>query len=1141
MAMASRVTVPFEARDLISGAVRGMRQMIQRATDDVREFRRIAGTMGDDLVSSSRRAQDAADDLGRRIQGAADDVRDFNRIRVDDIFRRSRAGADDLLRSASRADSEIRGISDAHVRLRATDEISPLVDGISAKISSLAAVAGGIVLGSGASDAMFGGVSDYYKEAARLAPYLSAQQRSEVLATNDQLVAQGLISDRATGASELSTLVPMVKDKSKVAEAFSATTKLQAVIPDSGAEETQRAVTQTAKSFKESYSKAADSIAYSYAAVGDPQKDLLDTFWEYSPYFSSAGTSSAQMSNFLSKTVQEGAFNFDKPGDFFKEVFGVKALNAGDMESYFGHRGAGKEEAKRQAAAFTTDINSGNQQQAQGAIAALVADLASQSRSELKESLVLLGSGAGEDNADSILKTFGVAFEKAPDMTGTTDRLVSQQQAADPLIEFNQTRAQLQMQMQDIGGNIMQASLPALKEFNTLITENKDSIEAFGVGVANAITKVTSIYQDNAGLINGALIGLASVLVVKGLVSFAQGVKQLNSDLAGAAGWVGQKGKSIVTATGQGLKNGWDRLRGKTSNPDPTEETPAQRSERIRNRMGGRGIRRDFDRNRGSRDDLGGGLRGASSMTINARNVYVNGSVSGGGGNRGDRRNGRNGRRGGGRNGGPSGDRNRNNPPDNPNPNRRGSRDNPYRVPRPTPPTPPEPDVPNGGKLGNFLKSNAKMLKAGGIVGAATSLGFGAYELYETAKETGWKEAISTSGGSVAGGAIGGTLGGIVGSLAGPLGTAAGAWIGNWAGEKLGSLADSSGLTRGVVDAVSNLTDSVKGWFGFGPKEEPQRIPAMPELPKESFITTTSSTTKEGEQKIKETMESVVSNVQKSGLKQGLKDAMDESGVTQAANKIKNKLVEMFRGTDSKDAENNVKAVGTAAKESEKQAKDLGVSSKNAAQDIVSGNGQAALSFSGVSSSAKSAIDLTRQHLESLSTVSSKGSTWGSNLISMMAAGMQSKFPTLTSIVSKAAGVIKNYLGFSSPTKEGPASKSDKWAPNFMTMFNDGLRPDSVKQSMSLIAGTMRDGVDGIEGPSLSGGNFPIRTIPLAAQASTGAKSVTIGNIQMDFGSLAADITDFQSFAKALTSPEGRALIRDVFGEELYKALETGG
>ena len=1144
MAMANRVTVPFEARDMISGAVRGMRQMIQRATDDVREFRRIAGTMGDDLVSSSRRARDAADDLGRRIQGAADDVRGFNRVRVDDVFRRSRAGADDLRRSASRADAEIRGISDAHVRLRATDEISPLVDGISAKISSLAALAGGIVLGSGISDSMFGGVADYSSAVARSAAFLPEDIRSQGIKDLDEIYKQAITSNRAETAALLAEAAPLMNDRTQSSSLAQEVAKAMFVRPDSSKEENLRAISQVSNVFGETPAQANDSINYTYSVAGDKQQDVADSFWEYSGFFKNAGRSSGQMANYFAKMAQDGAYNYDKPGDFFKEVFGVKALNTDDMTKYFEGRGSGKKDAALQAEAFTSDINSSNDQKSQGAIMALIADLKSQDENELKQSLTLLGSATAEDNGAAILKNFAVPFEPAPtEISGVTDRMISAQQKADPFTEFQQTRNQMQIQMQDIGGTIMQASLPALKEFNTLITENKDSIEAFGVGVANAITKVTSIYKDNAGLINGALIGLASVLVVKGLVSFTQGVKQLNSDLAGAAGWVGQKGKSVVTATGQGLKNGWNRIRGRSPGPTPgpTEETPAERANRIRNQVGDRRIRGDLGRNRNSSGNPLGGVRSSSTMTINANRVNVYGASSGG---RGNGRNRGNRRGGGGNNRGSGGDRNRNrnNSPDTRNPNRRGTQENPYRVRRPNPPTPPPtPDVPNGGKLGNFLKSNAKMLKAGGIIGAATSLGFGAYDLYQTAKETGWKEAISTKGGSIAGGAIGGTLGGIVGSLAGPLGTAAGAWVGNWAGEKLGGLADSSGLTRGIVDSVSSLTDSIKGWMGFGPKEEPKSVPVTPQLPKEAFISTTASTTKEGEQKIKETMDNIVSHVQKSGLKQGIKDAMDDSDIVKSADKFKDIVVGMFKGSDSTEAESNLKAVGTAAKETEQKAKDLGVTTKNSTRDIISGNGQAALSFSGVSSSAKSAIDLTRQHLMSLSTVSSQGSSWGSNLISMMAAGMQSKFPTLTSIVSKAAGVIKDYLGFSSPTKEGPASKSDRWAGNFVSMFSDGLRPDSIKDRMSVIAGTMQDSVNGIEGPNLSDGNIPIRTTPLGAQTAAGNKSVTIGNITIDLRSIADGIIDFPSFEKAMKSPAGRALIRDVTGEEIYKALETGG
>ncbi|MGD0032551.1 tail tape measure protein [Paenibacillus illinoisensis] len=1089
MAMASRITVPIEARDLVSGTLRSIQRGLQTTQDDVGGLRRAADRMGQDFVSSTRRAGDSARDLGSKIGQAANETRQLGRAVVGDLFRRARSGAETFRRTISRADSEVKGIPDAHVRLHADDQISPLIDNISAKISGLAALGGGLVLGSGMSDAVFGGVGDYYQEAARLSPYLSDQQRADVLATNERLVAQGLISDKATGASELSTLVPMVQDKSKVDEAFTATTMLQNVIPDSGSEEIQRAVTQTAKNFNESYIQVADSMAHAYKSVGDPQKDLADTFWEYSPYFASRGASSAQMSNFLSKTVQEGAFNFDKPGDFFKEVFGVKALNTGDMTSYFESRGAGKSEAARQAAAFTADINSGDKQQAQGAIAAFIADLASQSRNELKQSLTTLGSATGEDNADAILKTYGVAFEKAPDMTGTADQLVSQQQAANPMTEYIQAQNQMKTQLQDIGGNIMQASVPAMKEFNSLLTDNKGQIEALGSGIATGIGKAINLYKEYDTFFNTLMISLAGILALKGAVGIGKGSVQLGKDIVGAGRWF------------------WDKIPGT-------------------NRKGG-----------GTTAPVGGSDL-VSSMNVNATSVYVNGNVGGSGGNgksKGKGKNkGKNKSTGNSKTSVVSSKTKQDNSVSGKNKNKD------TKATTKPPKTNYKTDA--NGLLSTATKSvggAAKgVLKGLGVLGTMANVGFSAYDLYGTAKEQGWREAISTQGGSTVGSLAGGTIGGILGSFVGPLGTAAGAAVGSWAGEKLGALADSSGITRGVVDAVAGLTDKVKVLFGYGKKEE---VVGPPPPPPKAEITISAGVSAEGQTKIKETMENIHSNIVKSGLRQGLSDAIDQSGVTKAADEIKDKIVGMFKGSDSKEAENNVKAVGTAAKDTEQKVKDMGVTAKNSSKDVVSGNGQAASSFNGVAVAARSAVSQARSDLMSLSSISSQGSTWGSNLISMMASGMQSKFPTLTSVVSNAAGIMKKFLGFASPTDEGPASNSDKWAPNFVSMFADGLRPDSIRERMNLIAGTMRDGVDGMEGPNLSGGIIPVRTTPLSAQTATAGKSVTIGNITMDLGGLAAGITDFQSFAKAMTSPEGRALIRDVFGEELYKALETGG
>ena len=58
----------------------------------------------------------------------------------------------------------------------------------------------------------------------------------------------------------------------------------------------------------------------------------------------------------------------------------------------------------------------------------------------------------------------------------------------------------------------------------------------------------------------------------------------------------------------------------------------------------------------------------------------------------------------------------------------------------------------------------------------------------------------------------------------------------------------------------------------------------------------------------------------------------------------------------------------------------------------------------------------------------------------------------------KGAGQkIKNFLGFSSPTKEGPGREADKWAPNFMEMFRKGIVQGlpGIRASVSSIADEM--------------------------------------------------------------------------------------
>ncbi|OAB34261.1 hypothetical protein PMSD_14930 [Paenibacillus macquariensis subsp. defensor] len=1126
------MTVPFEAQDFISGAVRNIRTVLRGATDDLLDFRRASGQMGDDLVSNLRRSRSAADDLGSRISGATDETRRLGRANVDDLFRRARSGADDLRRSASRADAEIRGMSDSRVHIRAKDEVSPVLDSISSKISTIAVTAGTMLLGSGLKDAMFGNVMDYYSEVSRSAALLPANVREKSLKTIDNLHAQGIIPTQTEGARQLADLAPLVKDKSKADDFLNASSKIQYIRPDSGAEEVNRALAQSADTFKESYGSVADSMMYAYKEVGDRQQDLFDTFWEYSGYIKSTGANSGQMANFLTQSVKEGSFNFDKPADFIKETFGVKALDSGDMEKYFKLRGAGKEEAPRQAAAFTNDINSGDEQRARGALMALVGDLASQTQSDLKQSLVSLGAAAAEDNGSAIMKTFPVPFQPAPfSISGTTDAMVKSQQDANPMQGTIQTRALIDQQMQDIGANLSTAVLPALKEFNKLLTDNKDDIQEIGSKVVGLVSGFTSVYSEHFTAINTGLLLIGGSIAAIKVTKFGKGL--IDDTIAGskkARGWL-SRGKSA-------------------KNPTPTEEI-------------GNTTKKRFSLQRGGIGGNGGGIGGlssVSSMTVNASVVYLNeagGGLGGNGGNR-KRRGGRGSKRGGrglGLNG--KGTNNRNtlggrskdaigarrgngttralNLPDvDVAPAKaRVTYRSPTRLKGPSSIPDVIPDAPKGGMIKGLFKGGKKALKAAGIVGTVAGIGFGGYDLYQATKKDGIRSAISSTGGSMLGGTAGGIVGGVVGSLAGPIGTAVGAAAGGWVGEKIGSMADNAGWTKKAVDGIY----SISNWF-TGKKEAPAAAPVAPPEAKVTF----GNMTPEREKQLQKTFESFRSDVSKNGIKQALNSAMDQSGVTQTVDKIKDRFIGMLKSTDSKKAQDNIHAVGTASQKTGVQTKQLGATAKSSTQEIVQGAGRAGSSFWGISTAVKTATDQTRSHLMSLQNISSKGSSWGSNLISMMTSGIRSRFPSLTSAVSEAAGVIKNFLGFHSPTKKGPASKSDKWAGNFVSMFAGGLKSDSIREKMTSIAGTLRSGVQSIQGPqsgSMTGG---VSIAPLLNQAAPATpKAVTIQNINIDFGELAKGITDFAQFAKMMTSSQGRALIRQVFGEELYKVLENGG
>ncbi|WP_156949667.1 hypothetical protein [Paenibacillus sp. FSL R7-269] len=898
-----------------------------------------------------------------------------------------------------------------------------MIDGISGKLTTLAATAGAILIGGGIKDALFGNVMDYYSEASRSAALLPAAARDRGLQTVKDLNAQGIIPSQTEGAKQLADLAPLVRDKSQTSEFLSASSKIQYIRPDAGSEEINRALAQSSDTFRETYASVADSMMYAYKEVGDRQQDLFDTFWEYSGYFKNTGANSGQMANFLTQSVKEGAFNFDKPADFIKETFGVKALDAGDMEKYFTLRGAGKNDAAKQAAAFTGDINSGDAQRAKGALMALVADLASQTQSQLKASLVSLGSATAEDNGLAVMKTFQVPFQPSPTgISGTTERMVHAQQAANPMQDIIQTRAQIDQQMQDLGANLSTAVLPALQEFNTLITENKDQIQELGSKIVDVVGKATSFYNDNFKTINSGIVGLVKAFALfKGAQLIYKGYSNTKGTYGKIREWVGKK---------------------RTNDSDPTiEEVGAPTRRRLTARRG------RFGRS----GDSMGGLNTVSSMTINASVVYLNekGGLGGqGGGQGGGRRNRRGGRRGNGRRGrsgagagglggnAARGNRNPNGsvsarrqtrspvPPDIDTPDvgqRRTGRVT-YRNSRRLPPVPdPIPDiVPARGGIRNLFKGGKKALKVAGIAGTVASVGLSGYDLYQASKVDGLKSGLSNTGGSMAGSLFGGSLGGLVGSLAGPLGTVAGAAAGGWVGEKLGSMADNAGWTKKAVDGIYAIGD----WITGKDKKKDEIATAAVKAPPEAKVTFGSMTPQQ-EEKLKATFGRFSADVAKNGLLPAFKGVIEKSGVLQGVDKVKSELSGVWKNTESSSAQNNIVAVGSAAKGTSVQAKLMGSTAKTSTDGIVAGASAAGVGLLGIGTSVKTAADETKQQLQSIQTVTSQSQSWGSGIITGISQGMQSKFPELKSTAMGAMGILSTLTGTGAKVSFGaPASSS---------------------------------------------------------------------------------------------------------------------
>lgn len=128
-----------------------------------------------------------------------------------------------------------------------------------------------------------------------------------------------------------------------------------------------------------------------------------------------------------------------------------------------------------------------------------------------------------------------------------------------------------------------------------------------------------------------------------------------------------------------------------------------------------------------------------------------------------------------------------------------------------------------------------------------------------------------------------------------------------------------------------------------------------------------------------------------------------------------------------------------------------------------------------------------------ISNIISQARNWGRNLLNNFISGVKSKFSDLKSTLKGAASTVKDFLGFSSPTKEGPGRTADEWAPNFIKMYAQGILQNSgiIKNAVGSVAQQLA-GVATLPANSSQAVGTP------ATSAGVGDIYVYIGNEQID-------------------------------------------
>ena len=126
-------------------------------------------------------------------------------------------------------------------------------------------------------------------------------------------------------------------------------------------------------------------------------------------------------------------------------------------------------------------------------------------------------------------------------------------------------------------------------------------------------------------------------------------------------------------------------------------------------------------------------------------------------------------------------------------------------------------------------------------------------------------------------------------------------------------------------------------------------------------------------------------------------------------------------------------------------------------------------------------------------SLASEAYQWGVNLIQGFINGIMSMINAVENAVKSVAQAAESFLGFHSPTEEGPGSTADQWAPAFIDMFTEGLLGgvNKVAAAANALMAPLSMSVTNVSSMAVAGGGGGGLTVQNYFQGMTIAQSQT--------------------------------------------------